>query len=361
MSAILLSIKPEYANKIMNGTKKYEFRKHLAHGNIQKIIIYSTAPEKKIIGEVKVDGTLSMKKTPLWEMTKSASGISRDKYRDYFRDSTIANAYILGKPFKYENPKELDDFRVSQAPQSFIYLPECPFCGNIMTKKTKDFGLCTSRSEEHIIPLSLGNEKLILPIGTICDDCNNYFARNIEKEFLNNQSIIKLRSYHCIPSRKKKVPPLEVCVGNESTKMDIDAENNCAFIGLTRETIQLLKDGKIEHFFTEGVIIDSLKNNYFVSRFLVKVFIEINLFYILKFSNDHRVYSYDEKFKELISYVRRGDRNRKIYKYSVTQYRDITPFSDGDFIASVKLNKNSQNIITGMTLRLYELEFILEL
>ena len=44
MSTILLSIKPEYVNKIIAGTKKYEFRKHLAQGDIQKIIIYSTAP-----------------------------------------------------------------------------------------------------------------------------------------------------------------------------------------------------------------------------------------------------------------------------------------------------------------------------
>ena len=65
MSVILLSIKPEYCKKIFEGTKKYEFRKHLAQNDVEKIVVYSTAPEKKVVGEIEVIGTLSMKKTPL--------------------------------------------------------------------------------------------------------------------------------------------------------------------------------------------------------------------------------------------------------------------------------------------------------
>ena len=36
MSTILLSIKPEYAKKIIDGTKKYEFRKRLAKHPVTK-------------------------------------------------------------------------------------------------------------------------------------------------------------------------------------------------------------------------------------------------------------------------------------------------------------------------------------
>lgn len=122
MSTILLSIKPEYANRIISGTKKYEFRKHLAKSDIQKIIIYSTAPEKKIIGEVEVVGTLSMKKTPLWEKTKLHAGISRKKFRQYFDGYTIAHAYVLGEATKYETSMDLADVGLKQAPQSFVYV-----------------------------------------------------------------------------------------------------------------------------------------------------------------------------------------------------------------------------------------------
>lgn len=122
MSVILLSIKPEYCKKIFEGTKKYEFRKHLAQSEVKKIIVYSTVPEKKVVGEVEVIGTLSMKKTPLWEHTKNYAGISRDNYREYFQNVSEAHAYVLGLATMYKTPKKLIDFGVSQAPQSFIYL-----------------------------------------------------------------------------------------------------------------------------------------------------------------------------------------------------------------------------------------------
>lgn len=122
MSVILLSIKPEYCRKIFEGTKKYEFRKHLAQNDVEKIVVYSTAPEKKVIGEIEVIGTLSMKKTPLWEMTKKHAGISRKKYREYFKNTQEAHAYVLGNTKIYTTPKSLMHFGITQAPQSFLYL-----------------------------------------------------------------------------------------------------------------------------------------------------------------------------------------------------------------------------------------------
>lgn len=124
MSVILLSIKPEYCKKIFEGTKKYEFRKHLARNDVSKIVVYSTSPEKKVIGEIEVIGTLSMKKTPLWETTKKQAGISREKYREYFKNTQEAHAYILGNTKIYTTPKILSDFGVTQAPQSFLYLED---------------------------------------------------------------------------------------------------------------------------------------------------------------------------------------------------------------------------------------------
>jgi predicted transcriptional regulator len=121
---ILLSIKPEYVKKIMDGSKKYEYRKHLTTQPIDLIIIYSTSPESKIIGEVKVVGTISASPTALWEKTKKNAGISRKKYREYFQRSKIAYAYVLGDAEMYEISKNLSDYGLKQAPQSFVYLPD---------------------------------------------------------------------------------------------------------------------------------------------------------------------------------------------------------------------------------------------
>ena len=122
MATILLSIKPEYVERIFNGSKKYEFRKHLPQQKVDKIIVYSTDPVQRIVGEVEVLGTLSMIPSPLWEFTKKFAGISRVKYRAYFEGCAIAYAFQLGLTKKYDIPKTLVEMGIKSAPQSFIYL-----------------------------------------------------------------------------------------------------------------------------------------------------------------------------------------------------------------------------------------------
>ncbi len=126
MSTILLSVKPQYAHKLIDGTKKFEYRKHLPLRKVSKILVYSSYPEKKVIGELEVVGTVSMKKTPLWEKTKTYSGITRDEFRKYFQGCTLAYAFALGKSTKYEKPFELSDYNISHAPQSFLYITTIP-------------------------------------------------------------------------------------------------------------------------------------------------------------------------------------------------------------------------------------------
>lgn len=124
MSKVLLSIKPEYVNKILNGTKKYEYRRLLAKKNVSSLIIYSTWPVMKIVGEVEVVGTIEMAPSSLWEKTKKEAGISRKKYREYFNGRKKAYAYVLGIVTQYESDKKLLDIGVQQAPQSFLYLTQ---------------------------------------------------------------------------------------------------------------------------------------------------------------------------------------------------------------------------------------------
>lgn len=123
MKAILLSVNPEYVDKIFAGSKKYEFRKRLANRTVDKIIIYSTMPVMKVVGEVQVIKTISASPTALWEHTKKFAGISREKYRKYFKGCKVAHAYQLGEAMRYDSPKNLSEFNVNLPPQSFIYLP----------------------------------------------------------------------------------------------------------------------------------------------------------------------------------------------------------------------------------------------
>ena len=80
MSKILLSIKPEYANKIISGEKKFEYRTRVPIKTVSTIVFYSTAPIGKVIGEVEVLEIISGTPSSLWERTKKDAGISRSYY-----------------------------------------------------------------------------------------------------------------------------------------------------------------------------------------------------------------------------------------------------------------------------------------
>lgn len=54
MRKIMLTIKPEYVEKILDGSKKYEYRTKLATKNIHSLIIYATAPIKKVVTKVEI-------------------------------------------------------------------------------------------------------------------------------------------------------------------------------------------------------------------------------------------------------------------------------------------------------------------
>jgi predicted transcriptional regulator len=117
-----LSINPEHVENILNGTKKYEYRKIRCKRNVTKILIYSTHPVMMVVGEAAVTNVLEHRPDELWEMTSGSSGIGRDFFDDYFEGRDKAVAYELGEIIKYETERELSEFSLTAAPQSFAYI-----------------------------------------------------------------------------------------------------------------------------------------------------------------------------------------------------------------------------------------------
>ena len=122
MFKILLAINPEFANKIIQGDKKYEFRTRVAKKNIDCIVIYMTSPVKKVVAEVYVRSVIHHKPEELWEITKEHAGISKEYFEEYFLDRQIAYAYELGEVTVFEEPRTLGEYGCNHAPQSFMYL-----------------------------------------------------------------------------------------------------------------------------------------------------------------------------------------------------------------------------------------------
>lgn len=126
MSAMLLSIKPEYAQRIIDGTKQFEFRTRRCREDITKIIFYSTVPESTVVGEAEIEEVLVGAPSTIWEKTKHAAGIPRSFFRQYYKGRPQAVAYKLKNVIAYDTPKALSDYGITHVPQSFIYIEDEP-------------------------------------------------------------------------------------------------------------------------------------------------------------------------------------------------------------------------------------------
>lgn len=120
---VLLSIKPEFAEKILSGEKKFEYRKAVFKRDVQTVIIYATSPVARLVGEFEIDGVLKESPCKLWNKTKESSGISRGFFDDYFSGRDYGYAIKVGKVKRYNKPlipsSIIEKF---VAPQSFRYV-----------------------------------------------------------------------------------------------------------------------------------------------------------------------------------------------------------------------------------------------
>lgn len=121
---ILLSIKPEYAEKILDGTKKFEFRRRVhTRLEVETVVIYATMPVGRVVGEFSIKCIHSAAPAVIWDRTRSQAGITREFYRRYFSGRKTAHAIEIREAKRYSEPQPLNKFLTSGiAPQSYAYI-----------------------------------------------------------------------------------------------------------------------------------------------------------------------------------------------------------------------------------------------
>lgn len=120
---VLLSIKPKYVEKIFAGIKKYEYRKKIfKNTDVNTIVIYSSNPIKKIVGEFKIKKIIKDSPQKLWELAPKNTGIDRITFDKYFHLKKEGYAIEIGEIKIYKTPKSLDNLGLKKPPQSFLYL-----------------------------------------------------------------------------------------------------------------------------------------------------------------------------------------------------------------------------------------------
>lgn len=126
MKKVLMSIKPEFANSIFEGTKLYEYRKYkLGRKDIVSVVVYATEPVSKIIGEFDIEKVLEETPQRLWELTHNGSGITEEFFYKYFENRNVSFAYKISNPQRYSEPRLLSDcYPGVKPPQTHRYVDE---------------------------------------------------------------------------------------------------------------------------------------------------------------------------------------------------------------------------------------------
>jgi predicted transcriptional regulator len=120
---VLLSIKPEFALKIFDGSKKYEYRRAIfKNQEVSRVIVYASEPIKQIIGEFEIEDILHEEPKSLWVKTKRHAGISEKRFFAYFTSKSKGYAIKVKATRVYDDPLPLSTFMISSPPQSYMYL-----------------------------------------------------------------------------------------------------------------------------------------------------------------------------------------------------------------------------------------------
>lgn len=120
---VILSIKPQFAEKIFNGTKRFEFRRTLfKNKEVKSIIVYASAPVSRIIGEFEIDEIIHCKLDYLWINTEKYAGISKKYYDDYFSGKEVGYAIKIKQTKKYKDSYSIEEKFGIKPPQSFAYI-----------------------------------------------------------------------------------------------------------------------------------------------------------------------------------------------------------------------------------------------
>lgn len=196
----------------------------------------------------------------------------------------------------------------------------CIFC-----KNNSD----NTKSAEHIIPESMGNKSHILKNGIVCDKCNDYFGKKIERQVLELSYFKSLRHRNEILTKKNRLPTenaytnhslseqVEI-VGSNGNILEVNVENKKIF--------ESIINGSIDKIYVP-ILKQPEKDNLYISRFLGKVAIEALADKLCNIENWNNEFVEHEGLDDLRNYVRYG--KGKFWKYNQRKvYEEYEIFKD---------------------------------
>lgn len=123
----LLSVRPRFAEALLDGSKTVEIRRrraHIASGAL--CLVYASSPVRALVGAIRVRETDTDTPDALWRRWGTQTGLDRDEYDAYLRDSMQACAIVVAAAARFDGPVALPELRRRQrefvTPQSYRFL-----------------------------------------------------------------------------------------------------------------------------------------------------------------------------------------------------------------------------------------------
>lgn len=127
--ALLLSLRPQFSNLVLDGRKSLELRRRASTslGGIP-FILYETGPTFAVVGCGWIQSCVRLPLDALWERAKDDAGVSRSEFDAYFSGLTVGNALKLTNVQRFEQPTTLSDLRRDipdfVVPQSYRFVKD---------------------------------------------------------------------------------------------------------------------------------------------------------------------------------------------------------------------------------------------
>ena len=183
-----------------------------------------------------------------------------------------------------------------------------------------------SKSIEHIIPESLGNKKQILSKGIVCDSCNNYFARKIEKPVLEMPYFKSLRGRIMIENKKGKIPKISGFTKNKDNieiSFSQDGSNTIEVMYEDKKALEALINHNELYI---PLIPEPPQNDLHVSKFVGKIAIEAFAKRVSSAEDWQNDFVENDGLDELRKFVRYG-KGYPIWPYHIRRIYDENQIS----------------------------------
>lgn len=124
---LFLSVRPQYAEAILEGSKGFELRRRAPRADPGTVVLlYASSPVRALVGAFVLDAVEQAAPQALWRSLGLECGVSKVEFMNYFAELDVATALKIGTRYRVQESVPLAAIRAIwpgfQPPQSYRYV-----------------------------------------------------------------------------------------------------------------------------------------------------------------------------------------------------------------------------------------------